>query len=130
MAYSHQRKTGQVAIGYELVELALPFVVAPQVRIVLVIAAEVDVGQRGERRIERCDLHLAGGERIDHRRPVNDDSANVVHQEPVVPDGTTSSQHRVEDVAILDTEGSIGRGVVPRAGQYIGCTSRQTRSGG
>ena len=50
-------RLGQIALGDELIELALPFVVAPQIRIVLVVAAEVDVGQRGERRIERRDLN-------------------------------------------------------------------------
>ena len=60
VADANQRQAGQIAIGDELIELALPFVVAPQVRIVLVVAAEVDVGQRRQRRVERRDLNDAG----------------------------------------------------------------------
>src|SRR5262245_61946268 len=35
MAHTYERKARQVSVGNELIELALPFVVAPQVRIVL-----------------------------------------------------------------------------------------------
>src|SRR5690349_9821713 len=45
---TNQRQVGQVFVGHIRVEFALPLVVAPQIRIVLVVAAEVDIGQRGQ----------------------------------------------------------------------------------
>ena len=46
VADAHQRQVGQGAVGDVLIELTLPLVVAPQVGVVLVVAAEVDVGER------------------------------------------------------------------------------------
>ena len=70
VADAHEREVGQGPLGDELIELALPLVVAPQVGVVLVVAAEVDVGERRQRRIERRHLDDPGLERIRHgRRP-------------------------------------------------------------
>ena len=119
VADANQRQARQVAVGDELVELPLPLVVAPQVRIVLVVAAEVDVGQRRQRRVERRDLDDAGGERIGHRRGLRADAADVVHQEAVVADGSAGLQHGVEDVAVLDAERRVGGRVVAGSGQQV-----------
>ena len=59
MADTHQRKAGQIAVGDELIELALPFVITPQIGIVLVITAEIHIGRGSEARIERSDLNDA-----------------------------------------------------------------------
>jgi len=61
-------RLGRLPLATLLVELALPLVVAPQIGIALIVAAEVDVGHRRERRVERRDLHHASGERIADRR--------------------------------------------------------------
>src|SRR5262245_8974259 len=115
MAYTHQGETGQVAVCDEEIEFALPFEVAPIVRIVLVVAAEVEVSQGSEVWIERGDLHNARAEGIPDRRGYRTDAADVVHQETVVPDCPTGLQHRIKDVAILQTVGCIGSSVVPNA---------------
>src|SRR6516225_8322721 len=127
MAYTHLRQVGQVAGGDELVELALPFVVAPQIWIVLVVAAEIHVGQGSQRWVERCHLHLTRGEGVLHWVGYRAYAADVIHQETVVPDGFPSLQYRIENVAIPDAKGCIGGGVVSRPRQYIGSTSRQSR---
>src|SRR5262245_54570784 len=120
MAYTHLREAGQVAIFDVPVELALPFVVAPQVRIVLVEAPQIDVGQRSERGVQRGDLHFAHRLGIHYWNAIDGDAADVVYQEAVVADSLTSLQYGIEDIALLLAERRIGGGVVARAGQHIG----------
>src|SRR5215510_8619151 len=129
MAYTHQREAGQVAVSDVIVELALPLVVAPEVRIVLIVAAEVDVGQVSEVRIERGHLHLTSGIGIRYRSGYRTDPADVICEKTVVPDCPTGLEHCIKNVAILDTIGRIGRGVVPDSGEYVGCTSQHARGG-
>src|SRR4030095_15951813 len=65
---THERDAGRLAVGDIIVKLALPFIVAREVRIVLVVAAEVDVGQGTQVWIERGDLHDPRVKRILHKR--------------------------------------------------------------
>src|SRR5262245_35370136 len=127
---THQRQAGKVAFGNELVELALPLVVAPQIWIVLVVAAEIYVGRGSERRVERGDLHDARAEWIGHRRFLRADAADVVHEEAIVPYRSASPHHGREDVALLFPRGSIGGGVVAGAGQHVGGSAGQARGRG
>src|SRR5262245_58487278 len=100
MADTHHREAGQVVVGDVLVELPLPFVVAPQVRIVLVVSAEVDVGHSSDRWVKWANLDNPHGESIAHWSGLRADAADVVHQETVVADGPAGVQHRIEDIAI------------------------------
>ncbi len=118
-----------MAVGDELIELPLPFAIAPQIGIALIVAAEVDVGARSQRRIERSDLHDAGRKRIGNRRGLRPDAADVVHQEAVVANGSAGVQHGVEDVAVFDPERRVRGGVVARPGQQVRGTARQARRG-
>src|SRR5438093_3730160 len=127
VANADQRKARQVAVGDELIKLALPFVIAPHVRIVLIVAAEVQIGQRSERWIKRRDLHDSRGEGIGYRSRFCANASDVVHQESVIADSPTSLSHRVENVAILYTERRIGRCVVAGAGQHVGRATGKSR---
>src|SRR5262249_2242565 len=102
MADAHHRGAGQVAVCDVLVELARPFVVAPQIRVVLVVSAEVDVGHSSDRRVKWANLDLSSPEGIRDLVGRSSDTsvssgrggaaladlADVVHQETVVADGT------------------------------------------
>src|SRR5215467_1832255 len=52
MAHTEKGQAGKVAASNVLVELPLPLVIAPQVRIVLVVTAEVEIGESHEGRGE------------------------------------------------------------------------------
>src|SRR3954464_12766304 len=80
VAQAYQREVGQVLVGNELIKLALPFVVPPVVRIVLIVTTEVHIGQRGQGWSQWSDLDDLGAKRIAHRRGLGSDAANVVRE--------------------------------------------------
>ena len=85
VAHAHHRQAGQVALGRELVELALPLVVAPEIR-------DSSGRSRGSRRRSATPSDGSSGatctmparERVAHRRGDRADAADVVHEEAVV----------------------------------------------
>src|SRR5262249_41243680 len=124
---ANQRQARQDAVFDVQVELPLPLVIAPQIRIVLVVAAEVDIGVRGQGGLERRDLDDAGCERIGYRRRLRADAADVIYEHPVVANGLSGLQHGIEDIAVLFTERRVGGGVVPVASQQVGRTAWHAR---
>src|SRR5262249_11935064 len=133
MADAEQRQTGQGAVLDILIELTLPLVVAPQVRVVLVVAAEIEVRLRHQPRVEWRDLDRTSRERVLDlvagagcgSRGAN--AADVVHQEAVVAYGQAGVQHRVEDIAFLRSKGRVRRRMVGGTGQKVGGAAGKER---
>ena len=105
---THQAEVGQIAAADVAVELALPLLLAVEVRVVVVETAEVDVRQRRQVGIGRIGLHRFAGE----GRAVGRDLqgglgsacqviARQVDEEAVVAHAQVSPQRRVPQVTLL-----------------------------
>src|SRR5258708_18873260 len=111
-----------MAVGHKLLELAVPFVEAPYIRVVLIVSAEVRIigSVLIEKLIRRRGLDDAGGEGIGDGVCDGSDTAWSVGHPAVVTNRSTGVQHGVEDVTLLITRGAVGGSVVAVTRQDIG----------
>src|SRR5215831_4157715 len=118
---------GQIAILNELLELAVPLVEAPEIRIDLVVSAEIRIIESVliDHRIRRCSLDDAGGERIGDRVLDGSHAARCVGHPAVVANGSTGVQYGVEDVPLLVTGWPVCSRVVAVTGQNVGRAATQ-----
>src|SRR5262249_14970987 len=112
VAESDHFQRRQVAVGDELVELAFPFVVAPQIRVVLIVAAEVWIIEPylRDRLLGGRDLNNAGGMWIFDGVGNGTDAADIVDQKAVIANRSARVQHSGVDKALLIAAWAIGGG--------------------
>ena len=131
MAQADGFKAWEVFVGDVLHELAVPLVHVPLVRIGHVEAAEVDVGQGRQGRVEFRRLHDASLARVFDRIAVAvGGRTDVVHLPAVVPYGQARLQHGIEDVALLNAKRRVGGGDVGGSGKQVDCAAGQVCRGG
>src|SRR5262249_27443597 len=114
---------GQIAVGNELLELAVPFRETPNVWVRLIVRAEIWIIESVliQKLIGRRGLDDASRERIGDRvsrRGITavGYSAGGVRHPAIVTNGSASVEHGIEDVSLLIACRAVGCGVVTVTG--------------